>query len=249
MNFLEWRLVLKKLIRIDKYLADMNVGTRSEVKTFIKKKRVKINGEIVTKDNIKVDVYSDKITIDNEAIEYVEYEYYMINKPSGVVSATTDNKDKTVVELIKDNKKELFPIGRLDKDTEGLLILTNDGELAHNLLSPKKHVDKKYFAKIDGIVKIEHIEQFMVGLNINNEYITKPAILEILSVDNEKRTSEINVTITEGKYHQVKRMFKAIGTEVTYLKRVSMGSLQLDESLELGEYRKLTEDELQQLKL
>ncbi len=236
--------VVKKLIRIDKYLADMNVGTRSEVKAIIKKKRVKINGQIISKDNIKVDIEIDKIELDNQVIEYVQYEYYMLNKPAGVVSATEDTKDRTVVDLIKDNTKELFPVGRLDKDTEGLLILTNDGELAHNLLSPKKHVDKKYYAKIDGIVKLEHIEQFKNGLDINNEYITKPAILEIISVDKEKNISEIYVTITEGKYHQVKRMFKAIGTEVTYLKRLSMGRLQLDDKLELGEYRKLTENEI-----
>jgi 16S rRNA pseudouridine516 synthase len=240
--------VVKKLIRIDKYLADMNVGTRSEVKILIKKKRVKVNGQIISKDNIKVDIEIDKIELDNQVIAYVQYEYYMLNKPAGIVSATEDAKDRTVVDLIKDNTKELFPVGRLDKDTEGLLILTNDGDLAHKLLSPKNHVDKKYYAKIDGIVKIEHIEQFKNGININNEYTTKPAILEIIDVDNENNTSEINVTIIEGKYHQVKRMFKAIGTEVTYLKRLSMGSLQLDNKLDLGDYRKLTENEINILK-
>ena len=239
---------MKKLVRLDKYLADMNIGTRSEVKIFIKKKKVKVNGEIALKDNIKIDVDSDIVEVDGKELAYVEYEYYMLNKPAGVISATKDDLDKTVVDLIKDNTRDIFPVGRLDKDTEGLLILTNDGELSHNLLSPKKHVDKKYYAKIKGLVDVEHIEQFKRGLNVNDEYITKEAKLEILSVDNSSNTSEIYVTITEGKYHQVKRMFKAIGMEVIYLKRVAMGELKLDENLKLGQYRRLTIEELNLLK-
>lgn len=239
---------MSKQVRLDKYLADMNVGTRSEVKTLIKKKRVKVNGAIVNKENIKIDIENDEVMLDGSLISYVEYEYYMLNKPAGVVSATEDSKDRTVVDLIKGNTKELFPVGRLDKDTEGLLILTNDGQLAHNLLSPKKHVDKKYYARIKGVVDIEHIEQFSKGLNINDEYITKPALLEIISVDKENNQSEIYVTITEGKYHQVKRMFKAVGMEVVYLKRVSMGRIILDERLELGEYRLLSDEEVRLLK-
>ena len=240
--------VMGKMIRLDKYLADMSVGTRSEVKVFIRKKRVTVNENIVTKENIKIDVDKDVVAVDDIALAYEEYEYYMLNKPAGVVSATRDHIDKTVVELIKDNINELHPVGRLDKDTEGLLILTNDGELSHNLLSPKKHVDKKYYAQISGIANVEHIEQFKNGLNINNEYTTKESLLEIISVDKDKCISEIFVTITEGKYHQVKRMFKAVGMEVKYLKRVSMGELMLDESLKLGEYRRLTEDEVRILK-
>lgn len=239
---------MKKQVRLDKYLADMGVGTRSEVKVFIKKKRVSVNGSPVTKDSIKIDIDKDEVTVDGVKLEYVEFEYYMLNKPAGVVSATKDDVDRTVVELIKDSTKELFPVGRLDKDTEGLLLMTNDGELAHNLLSPKKHVDKKYYALIQGKVGQEHIEQFAKGLNINNEYVTKEAKLEIVSVDDEKGTSEIYVTIMEGKYHQVKRMFKAIGMEVMYLKRVAMGRLVLDDSLVLGDYRKLTEEEIKLLK-
>ena len=239
---------MSKQVRLDKYLADMNVGTRSEVKTLIKKKRVKVNGAIVNKENIKIDMENDEVMLNDSIIKYVEYEYYMLNKPAGVVSATEDSKDRTVVDLIKGNTKELFPVGRLDKDTEGLLILTNDGQLAHNLLSPKKHVDKKYYARIKGVVDIEHIEQFSKGLNINDEYITKPALLEIISVDKENNQSEIYVTITEGKYHQVKRMFKAVGMEVVYLKRVSMGRIILDERLELGEYRLLSDEEVRLLK-
>lgn len=239
---------MNKQVRLDKYLADMKVGTRSEVKNLIKKKRVKVNGVIANKDNIKIDIETDEVMLNDRIIKYVEYEYYMLNKPAGVVSATEDSKDRTVVDLIKGNTKELFPVGRLDKDTEGLLILTNDGQLAHNLLSPKKHVDKKYYAKTDGIVDVEHIEQFLKGLNINDEYVTKPALLEIISVDKENNQSEIYVTITEGKYHQVKRMFKAIGMEVIYLKRISMGKVILDNELGLGEYRHLTEEEVKLLK-
>ena len=239
---------MKKLVRLDKYLADMNIGSRSEVKILIKKKKVKVNGDIAGKDNIKVDIEADTVEVEGKKIEYTQYEYFMLNKPAGVVSATKDDNDRTVVDLIKDNTKDIFPVGRLDKDTEGLLILTNDGELSHNLLSPKKHVDKKYYAKISGIVGVEHIEQFKNGLNINDEYITKEALLEVISVDESKGMSEIYVTITEGKYHQVKRMFKAVGMEVIYLKRVAMGELKLDENLELGKYRKLTTDELDRLK-
>lgn len=239
---------MSKQVRLDKYLADMNVGTRSEVKTLIKKKCVKVNGAIVNKENIKIDMENDEVMLNDSIIKYVEYEYYMLNKPAGVVSATEDSKDRTVVDLIKENTKELFPVGRLDKDTEGLLILTNDGQLAHNLLSPKKHVDKKYYARIKGVVDIEYIEQFSKGLNINDEYVTKPALLEIISVDKENNQSEIYVTITEGKYHQVKRMFKVVGMEVVYLKRVSMGRIILDERLELGEYRLLSDEEVRLLK-
>ena len=239
---------MSKQVRLDKYLADMNVGTRSEVKTLIKKKRVKVNGAIVNKENIKIDMENDEVMLNDSIIKYVEYEYYMLNKPAGVVSATEDSKDRTVVDLIKKNTKKLFPVGRLDKDTEGLLILTNDGQLAHNLLSPKKHVDKKYYARIKGVVDIEYIEQFSKGLNINDEYVTKPALLEIISVDKENNQSEIYVTITEGKYHQVKRMFKAVGMEVVYLKRVSMGRIILEERLELGEYRLLSDEEVRLLK-
>lgn len=239
---------MSKQVRLDKFLADMNVGTRSEVKTLIKKKRVKVNGAIVNKENIKIDMENDEVMLNDSIIKYVEYEYYMLNKPAGVVSATEDSKDRTVVDLIKENTKELFPVGRLDKDTEGLLILTNDGQLAHNLLSPKKHVDKKYYARIKGVVDKEYIEQFSKGLNINDEYVTKPALLEIISVDKENNQSEIYVTITEGKYHQVKRMFKAVGMEVVYLKRVSMGRIILDERLELGEYRLLSDEEVRLLK-
>jgi len=178
-------------------------------------------------------------------IGYEAFEYYMLHKPAGVISATTDVKDKTVVDLISDKKrKDLFPVGRLDKDTEGLLLITNDGELAHRLLSPKKHVDKVYYARIDGIVTQEDVEAFRLGVSIGQGEVAKPAVLEILSAD---AISEIKVTIQEGKFHQVKRMFHTIGKEVLYLKRLSMGKLVLDDSLPLGAYRKLTREELEEL--
>lgn len=239
---------LGKLLRLDKFLCDMGLGTRSEVKSLIKKKKIVLNGEIAKKDNIKIDIESDIVEYDGNKLEYVQYEYYMLNKPSGVVSATNDDKDRTVVDLIDDNIKDIFPVGRLDKDTEGLLILTNDGALAHNLLSPKKHVDKKYYAHINGLVEESHIQMFKSGLNINDEYTTKEAILELIETDFENNLSKVYVTIREGKYHQVKRMFKAIGMKVVYLKRISMGRLELDSNLELGQYRKLTKEEIDLLK-
>ncbi len=232
-------------IRLDKYLSDMGVGTRSELKTWIRKGRVKINDEICNKPDTKVDIQSDIIFLDDKKINYVEFVYYMLNKPAGVVSATMDNVSKTVLELIQDKQgKDLFPVGRLDKDTEGLLLITNDGELAHRLLSPKKHVDKVYFAKIKGIVTTEDIKVFEEGVDIGEEKVTMPAHLNILS---SGEISEIELTIQEGKFHQVKRMFEAVDKEVLYLKRLSMGALKLDERLAPGEYRELTEEELKSL--
>ena len=169
----------------------------------------------------------------------------MLHKPAGVISATTDAKDKTVIDLIESKKrKDLFPVGRLDKDTEGLLLITNDGELAHRLLSPKKHVDKVYFAKVKGVVTEEDQRIFAEGVSLGKGEMAKPSRLEILVSD---EISEIRLTIQEGKFHQVKRMFLSVGKEVIYLKRLSMGTLQLDENLALGEYRPLTEEELKQL--
>lgn len=236
-----------KLLRLDKYLADMQVGTRTEVKQMIKKGFISVDGEKASKPEIKIDPDVAKVTINGELIGYVEYEYWMLHKPAGVVSATEDKTDKTVLDLLKDSKrKDLFPVGRLDKDTEGLLFLTNDGELAHKLLSPKKHVDKTYFARIDGAVTQEDVEAFKHGLDIGEKNLTMPAKLEILSV--EGVVSKVQVTIQEGKFHQVKRMFEAVGKKVTYLKRLSMGTLVLDETLKVGEARLLTADEVAALK-
>lgn len=245
-----------KPIRLDKYMADMGVGTRSEVKTFIKKGRVSVDGEVIRQAEYKVDVEIQTVTVDGEEIGYAKYEYFMLNKPAGVVSAVTDNRDTTVVELIKDAKrKDLFPVGRLDKDTEGLLLITNDGELSHELLSPNKHVEKKYYAKVKGKVTEADVKAFSEGLLLEKETLreekaeksieTKPAKLVILEAG---ELSQIELTICEGKFHQVKRMFQAVGKEVVYLKRISMGSLVLDERLALGEYRRLTEEELSALK-
>jgi 16S rRNA pseudouridine516 synthase len=178
-------------------------------------------------------------------IAYEQFEYYMLNKPAGVVSATIDARDKTVIDLIEEkNRKDLFPVGRLDKDTEGLLLITNDGELAHQLLSPKKHVDKVYYAKVEGHVTDEDVELFQRGVDIGEKEQTLPAKLVILQ---SGVISEVHLTIQEGKFHQVKRMFEAVNKKVIYLKRLSMGTLQLDETLLPGEYRRLTEEELQRL--
>ena len=236
-------------IRLDKYLADMQVGTRSEVKELIRKKRVTVNDNIVTKPESKINTDGDSVNVDGNAVGYHEYEYFMLNKPAGVVSATDDNTCTTVIDLIKtNNRKDLFPVGRLDKDTEGLLIITNDGAMAHDLLSPKKHVDKTYYAKVKGKISDMEVKQFADGLFVDEELTALPAILKVLSYNSDKDYSEIHVTIHEGKFHQVKRMFEAVGVTVVYLKRLSMGSLKLDETLAPGESRALTQEELECLK-
>ena len=233
-------------LRLDKYLADMGVGTRSEIKNYIRKGRVKIGGVVCNKPEQKVSFDQKDIQFDDKLITYVNYEYFMLNKPAGVVSATMDKVSQTVLDLITDKKrKDLFPVGRLDKDTEGLLLLTNDGALAHQLLSPKKHVDKVYYAKVQGRVTASDQEAFWAGVDINEESLTLPAKLTILKSDD---ISEVELTITEGKFHQVKRMFEAVEKEVIYLKRLSMGGLVLDPKLELGEYRELTREEIDYLK-
>lgn len=233
-------------LRLDKYLAEMGIGTRSELKTWIRKGRVKINGEICNKPEQKVDALADVICFDDSRIQYSKYVYYMLHKPAGVVSATVDNVSRTVLDLIKDRQgKDLFPVGRLDKDTEGLLLITNDGDLAHQLLSPRKHVDKVYYAKVKGKVTEEDGKAFSTGVDIGEDSLTLPAKLNILK---SAEISEVELTIQEGKFHQVKRMFEAIGKEVIYLKRLSMGSLVLDPVLAPGEYRGLTDDELRYLK-
>ncbi|MCQ2492215.1 MAG: rRNA pseudouridine synthase [Lachnospiraceae bacterium] len=237
---------MAKLMRLDKLLSEMSVGTRSEVKQMIKKGRITVDGVVVKKPEMKVDPDHVEITAEGRSISYAKEEYIMLHKPAGVVSATKDAKDKTVLDLITDSKrKDLFPVGRLDKDTEGLLLLTSDGELAHQLLSPKKHVDKTYYAKIRGIVDEEDVKKFAEGLDIGEESLTLPAKLVILDSNEE---SKIEVTIQEGKFHQIKRMFHAVGKEVVYLKRLSMGSLVLDETLEIGAYRPLSEEEIRNLK-
>lgn len=232
------------ILRLDKFLTSAGVGSRSEVKGLIKSGKVYIDGNIAKKADIKVDTQKSRVEYNGRPVEYLEYVYYMLNKPQGVVSATNDNLSVTVIDLIKHNRHlDLFPVGRLDKDTEGLLLITNDGELAHNLLSPKKHIDKKYYVELDGILTKNKAELLSNGVNIDNEFTTLPA-----KIENTNDGRKVYITIHEGKFHQVKRMFKAVGLNVTYLKRVSMSSLELDDLLMPGEYRELSQDELKGLK-
>lgn len=234
------------MIRLDKFLSEMGVGTRSEVKKILKSKQVTVNGDTVIKPETKIDTDNDVVCYKGTQISYQKYEYYMLNKPAGCVSATEDNLHRTVMDYITDVvHDDMFPVGRLDIDTEGLLLITNDGELAHELLSPTKHVAKTYYAKIDGIVTEDDVNQFKNGVDIGEDKLTKPGKLVILK---SKPISEIELTITEGKFHQVKRMFEAVGKKVIYLKRISMGSLKLPDDLALGEYRALTQAELDELK-
>lgn len=233
------------MMRLDKYLADMGIGTRTEVKKLIRQGKIAVDGVITKSPETKIDADKHQVTCGGELVSYENFEYYMLNKPAGVVSATTDTRDKTVIDLIKAKKrKDLFPVGRLDKDTEGLLLITNDGELAHRLLSPKKHVDKVYYAKVEGVVTEKDVSSFAEGVSLGAGEMAKPAKLEILVSD---EISEIRLTIQEGKFHQVKRMFESVGKKVIYLKRLSMGTLVLDETLALGEYRMLTKEELEAL--
>lgn len=233
-------------MRLDKYLADMGVGTRSEVKSLIRKGVVTVNGTPCNRADEQVKD-SDLVQVAGREIAYVAQEYYMLYKPAGVLSATQDRNCKTVVDLIDSKKrKDLFPVGRLDKDTEGLLLITNDGELAHQLLSPKKHVGKVYFVRLDGQITKEQIQLLETGIELETGVVTLPASLKRLEIREGK--SEVEITIYEGKFHQVKRMFEAVGLTVTYLKRLSMGKLVLDKGLKKGEYRALTAEEIAMLK-
>ncbi|MDO5539097.1 MAG: pseudouridine synthase [Eubacteriales bacterium] len=233
---------MAKVSRLDKYLANSGAGTRSEVKDFIRKGCVTVNGLICKKPEQKIDEEADRVCLNDEIISYTEFEYYMFYKPAGCVTATQDNTHKTVMDyIVSSRKKELFPVGRLDIDTEGLLLITNNGELAHRLLSPAHHVTKAYYARIDGRITEKEIQAFAQGLDIGEARKTMPAILEVISCG---ETSQVVVKIREGKFHQIKRMFHAVGMEVTYLKRISMGNLKLDETLEKGQYRPLTEEEI-----
>ncbi|MDF2546222.1 MAG: rRNA pseudouridine synthase [Anaerosolibacter sp.] len=235
---------MAKTQRLDKVLSNMGYGTRREIKLFMKKNSVDVNGVHVKDGSVHVDPQEDVIKINGEKIHYRDVVYLMMNKPQGVISASFDPKVETVVDLVDETYRvfELFPVGRLDKDTEGLLILTNDGKLAHELLAPKKHVPKTYYARIEGRVTDDDGDAFQKGVTLDDGYVTQPASLKILKSD---EVSEIELTIYEGKFHQVKRMFEAVGKKVTYLKRISMGNLKLDPQLGLGEYRELTEGELQ----
>lgn len=235
--------------RLDKFLVEMSVASRSTIKDMAKKGRITVNGEIVKASDLKIDENEDIVAVDGRVIAFSDMEYFMLNKPAGVITATLDKNAKTVLDLIAERtRNDLFPVGRLDKDTEGLLLITNDGDLAHRLLAPKKHVDKVYYADIDGIVTDEHVRCFAEGLTLLDGTPVMPGELTVLETDTVKNISKIQLTIHEGKFHQVKRMFEAVGCSVTYLKRLSMGPLMLDTALAPGEYRRLTDEEISMLK-
>lgn len=234
-------------MRIDRFLSHMNVASRKELKVLFKAGRVRVDGTVVKDAKFKVNE-ATVVYVDDEPVRYQTYFYWLMNKPAGVISATTDPQ-KTVLDLLApaDLRDDLFPVGRLDKDTTGLLLLTNDGDLSHALLSPKKHVSKVYHATIAGIVTAEDQARFEAGL-VLSDFTAQPAQLEILSVDEAQQESQITVEIHEGKFHQVKRMFHAVGKEVLTLERLKMGPLALPDDLDRGQYRALTDAELALLK-
>ena len=235
-------------MRLDKYLVACSIGSRTEVKNFLKAGRVTVNGKKEKSAKLQIDEVIDEICFDGQKLDYEEFVYYMMNKPQGVISATEDPKHKTVLNLLDDyaRAKEVFPVGRLDIDTHGLLLLTNDGKLAHALLSPKRHVDKTYLAQVNGIMTDADIETFAKGIPLK-DFTCQPAKLELVSIDREKDQSLVRVTIAEGKFHQVKRMVAYCGKEVVDLQRLTMGTLTLDEDLKRGEWRRLTKEELEGL--
>ena len=255
-----------KAVRLDRFLADSGAGTRTEVKKLIQKGMVQVNGEKAKKPELKIDPETDVVEFDGEHIgARAEFVYYLLHKPAGYVSATEDTREKTVLDLVpKDGRRNLFPVGRLDKDTEGLLLITDDGMLAHELLAPGKHVDKTYFVRVEGKLTVENIRNLENGVDIGEEKLTRPAKVEIVGgswegaggmqpgrvrIENLPEVyTELHLTIHEGKFHQVKRMMAAVGNPVIYLKRISMGPLTLPDNLKKGECRPLTEEELLWLK-
>lgn len=227
--------------RLDKILANANIGTRTKVKEYLKAGRVCVNKTTQKDGSVKVDTDEDEITFDGTKVLFEKFRYYMLNKPAGCVSATKDKLSDTVLEFLKnEDTRDLFPVGRLDKDTEGLLLITNDGEFAHNVLSPKKHVWKTYFASLDKKLDEESKEKVENGIDIGDDTRCLPARVEILDGNN------VTISICEGRFHQVKRMFEAVGIKVEYLKRISMGKLILDDNLEIGKYKKLTVKEIEE---
>lgn len=234
-------------IRLDKFLSEAGIGTRSQVKEYLKKGRVTVNGMPVKKPETKVSGENDEILFDGRRVSQLSAAYYMFHKPAGCITASRDVREETVMDYFKEAPdKELAPVGRLDKDTEGFLLITNDGELAHFLLSPKRHVEKTYYARVDGRLQTDSAALFEKGLDIGDEKPTLPAKLQILKEDAD--SAEILLTLHEGRFHQVKRMVEAVGGKVTYLKRITFGTIPLDENLEKGCYRRLTEGELSLLK-
>ena len=233
-------------MRLDKFISTTTTLSRAEAKKVIKK-GILINDKLIKTPDYKIDEFKDQVIVNGNRLVYQKYVYIMMNKPKDTVSATEDAIERTVADILRDEDRiyKVFPVGRLDKDTEGLMLLTNDGELAHKLISPKKDVEKKYYVEVSGELKNEHLKIIKEGVILEDGYRCKPARLEIL--DSSKGNSKANIFITEGKFHQVKRMMKSLGATVTYLKRLSIGSLKLDENLKLGEYRYLTDDELNKL--
>lgn len=234
-------------MRLDKFLAEVGLGSRKEVKQLIKKGQISVNQQIEKSDKKQVEPEKDQIAFQGEPLHYQEFYYYLLHKPAGVVSATEDSRDRTVMDLFApvDYRSDFFPVGRLDKDTEGLLLITNDGQLAHELLSPKKHVEKEYFAKVAGVMTVEDQQRFVEGILLDGEK-TLPA--ELLIDETTADSSKVRIILHEGKFHQVKRMVKACGKEVTYLKRIRMGDLELPSELVKGNYRLLTAEEIASLK-
>ncbi len=227
------------MMRLDKFLTENEIGSRSQVKEYIKKGFVKVNGDICRQADIKINETKDSVSYLDKPIAYQQFMYFMLNKPQGVVTATKDNNDKTVMDLLSvERKKDLFPVGRLDKDTEGLLLITNDGALGHALLSPKKHVFKRYYVRCAKEIHKADRMLLETGVDIGDEKPTLPAKANIIGV------KELELEIREGRFHQVKRMLQAVDNEVVFLKRISFGSLVLDEKLLPGEYRELTADEV-----
>lgn len=254
---------MTKTVRLDKFLADAGKGTRSEVKKYIQKGLVEINGQAVKKPEQKVGPQDRVLFKGEEIAREPEYVYYLLHKPAGYVSATEDKRDRTVMELVTSTRKGLFPAGRLDKDTEGLLLITDDGALAHELLSPARHVEKTYFVRAEGQVTVEDKEKLEKGIDIGEKRQTLPAKVKLLEKEEVSGSgslrhvrpenlpevyTELLLTISEGKFHQVKRMMEAVGKPVIYLKRISMGPLVLPEDLKKGECRPLTEEEIRKLK-
>lgn len=233
-------------MRLDKFISTTTTLSRAEAKKVIKK-GILINDKLIKTPDYKIDEFKDQVIVNGNRLVYQKYVYIMMNKPKDTVSATEDAIERTVVDILRDEDRiyKVFPVGRLDKDTEGLMLLTNDGELAHKLISPKKDVEKKYYVEVSGELKNEYLKIIKEGVILEDGYRCKPARLEIL--DSSEGNSKANIFITEGKFHQVKRMMKSLGATVTYLKRLSIGSLKLDENLKLGEYRYLTDDELNKL--
>ena len=233
-------------MRLDKFISTTTTLSRAEAKKVIKK-GILINDKLIKTPDYKIDEFKDQVIVNGNRLVYQKYVYIMMNKPKDTVSATEDAIERTVVDILRDEDRiyKVFPVGRLDKDTEGLMLLTNDGELAHKLISPKKDVEKKYYVEVSGELKNEHLKIIKEGVILEDGYRCRPARLEILH--SNEGNSKANIFITEGKFHQVKRMMKSLGATVTYLKRLSIGSLKLDENLKLGEYRYLTDDELNKL--